>query len=131
MATFIINDIKYDLSDSQGDASLVDLPATLKTTLADSLSAEEIEESLSDFITAETGFCHTGFTFSQDEQEPFTVIGIYTDNMQTGCFHIHASSRVAALAWKNEDCDDWIPIVALKGHQRDGEHLSLSCQVFF
>ncbi|OUV22941.1 MAG: hypothetical protein CBC55_02560 [Gammaproteobacteria bacterium TMED95] len=73
MAKYVITDIEYDDGHPE-------LPTTLTMVLDREMEKEELEHEASEFISKETGFCHTAFCVEIDKQPnakpllPFVVL---------------------------------------------------------
>lgn len=60
MPRISIADITYNASPEVA----ADLPQSIDVDVPEGLEMEDLQEFLSDTISNQTGFCHTGFTFS-------------------------------------------------------------------
>ena len=59
--------MRYTIYNIDYDEGHGDLPKEITVELPDALSQEELEQTLSDRISEETGFCHKGFMYRTGE----------------------------------------------------------------
>ena len=88
--------IKYDLeghvSPNRVKDVLSDLPKEIIVEVDDDLTGDELEDKISDVITAETGFCHKGYLLEKiDEDKEIQEVLTEVDNILTDYAAVLAS----------------------------------------